>query len=270
MTRTTKLAVTITDGPWKGRRILVRNPPPELVELPVQLRAGGTSTVTYRIDKGPHGLFGIRMVAPDQSLPSIGWRSWNLEALEGQIFLKSTNGEIWKPGAPLVAVCGGTAALTTPRVEGEPERHDAPAADCACGIYAARSLRWLRTHSYTLDVFGLVTLWGRSRQHEQGYRYERAYPLALIMNDDRIKAAGVGGGIFGVELGQGPEPVDRELVKTLSQMALVRDAYVVPVALGAPERGLAIIQRMREKGLLPSWSLPVLPTDVRFQISEGG
>ena len=276
MTRQTKLVVQITDGPWQGRRVLVTNPVPDRLELPVRRRDGSVGKVEYRVEKGPHGLFATRQVAVDPSLPTLAWRSWNILPLEDEghmqgLFLTSANGEVWKHREPLVAICGGSAAL---EAQDGVERHEAPAPNCGCGIYAARTLSWLRTHGYTLEVFGLVTLWGRSRLHEQGFRYERAYPLALIMNDDRIGGdAGGGGNIFGAELGEGAaaDGMDPELIKALAQMALLREAYGVPVALGAPERGVQIIARMREKGLLPAWSLPVLPPDVpRERITAGG
>jgi hypothetical protein len=65
-------------------------------------------------------------------------------------------------------------------------RHEAPAATCACGIYAT-SLR--RLGSYLQDrgdratcyVFGRVRLWGTVVECEQGWRASRAYPAEVFV-----------------------------------------------------------------------------------------
>lgn len=264
MPKTTQLKVDVLDGPWRGRSVLVPNPPPHSIDLPVREKDGSVGSMRYRVDKGPHGLFAERYVVPDLSLPTIGWRSWHLAELgeDGtakQLIITSANGAPWMPRTPLIARCG--PERTGEDGQSEPQ-HPAPAEGCACGIYASRTMRWLRGHGYTLDVFGLVSLWGRSRQHDQGYRYERAYPLALILNDERIAAPNEGGHIFGADLGS--DSVDATLAAALARLGFLHDAYGVPVALGAPERGIQIIGRMRDEGLLPTWSLPVLPTDIRI------
>lgn len=258
MTRAARLAVSVLDGPWRGRRVLVGNPPPKTLDLQVRT-VTGTGIVRYSVDHGPHGYFARRLVDLDETLPTLGWRGWRLSAEDGSVGLLSSNGGPWPTEGPLVASCWKGAANPDGTAR-EPE-HDAPAAGCGCGIYAARTLDWLRGEGYTLEVFGIVTLWGRSRQHEHGFRYERAYPLALILNDDRIGGEARGGNILGDDLGS--DDADAEYVKALATVGLLRAAYRVPVALGAPERGLAIMATMRERGLLPKWAAAVLPPDLR-------
>lgn len=267
MTITTRLKVKVLNGPWRDREVLVRNPPPPSITLPVRHKDGSLGQLQYRVDKGPHGYFAELYIEPDATLPTIGWRGWRLienalgDTTPPITFLGSSNGTIWAHREPLVASCGPEKG------EGEEvdKRHDAPAEGCQCGIYAARTLRWLRDHGYTLEVFGLVTLWGRSRQHDEGFRYERAYPLALILNDARLpdQARSNGGHIFGAELGS--DHVDATVAAALARLAFLHEQYGVPVALGAPERGIQIIGRMADMGLLPKWSAPVLPTDIRAQ-----
>lgn len=269
MTITTRLKVKVLNGPWRDRDVLVRNPPPTRIELPVRHKDGSIGQLAYRIDKGPHGYFAELYVEQDATLPTIGWRGWRLIETGGEepnapakvTFLGSSNGTLWTPREPLVASCGPEKGEGE---EAEP-KHDAPAEGCWCGIYATRTLSWLRTHGYTLEVFGLVTLWGRSRQHDQGFRYERAYPFALILNDARLpdQQRSNGGHIFGAELGS--DHVDATVAAALARLAFLHEQYGVPVALGAPERGIQIIGRMAEQGLLPKWSEAVLPTDIRAQ-----
>lgn len=69
--------------------------------------------------------------------------------------------------------------------------HAAPAEDCRCGLYAARTpaqaaallaeRRWARACHALQAVLGRVLLWGSVVECEQGWRAERAYPAALYL-----------------------------------------------------------------------------------------
>lgn len=53
--------------------------------------------------------------------------------------------------------------------------HDAPVADCRCGLHASPTLDILR-RTRCPAVLGRVALWGRVIEHERGYRARFAYP----------------------------------------------------------------------------------------------
>lgn len=100
-----------------------------------------------------------------------GWRSWRVVRIDDRWHLTSTVAhDIWEPGQRLEAVCRG-------REDGDAR---APCLDHGCGIYA-RTHRLPVTYVTTgpRAVVGLVAMWGRVIEHEQGYRAQFAYPVAL-------------------------------------------------------------------------------------------
>jgi hypothetical protein len=66
--------------------------------------------------------------------------------------------------------------------------HPAPAARCACGIYANPDLEALRQHGLCLSpdviVVGQVGLWGKVVVDEPSYRGEFGYPARLSLVAD--------------------------------------------------------------------------------------
>jgi hypothetical protein len=56
--------------------------------------------------------------------------------------------------------------------------HEAPNADCSCGLHATRDIDYLR-RTRCPAVLGRVALWGRVIEHEHGYRARFAYPQRL-------------------------------------------------------------------------------------------
>jgi hypothetical protein len=96
--------------------------------------------------------------------PIIGLRGYNLRSTKP--VLSSFNGVEWPHREPLEAVCGGNPLAT----------HDAPCAECACGIYS-----WTENMTRTGlgSLYGEVYLWGDVLICEQGYRAELAYPKTL-------------------------------------------------------------------------------------------
>ena len=117
--------------------------------------------------------------------PITGWRLWGL----------STN----PPGAP-VLLPGGAGVGEWParrrfeaRCAGESRfgrrpladaQHPSPSLACTCGIYASASLRDLTSSTRALpalSVVGTASMWGRTIEHERGWRSEYAYPARLTL-----------------------------------------------------------------------------------------
>lgn len=287
-----KLEIRFVDGPWEGRSVLVNNPPPAKLTMPARRRDGSMTEIEYVVEKGPHGFYAQRRTEANPDLPTIGWRGWLVVPVDGVTRLRSASYDtVWPNDGPLVAACPqkhvvalqpppptNTALLTVGSQVDPPEivtieepAHPAPDANCTCGIYVARSLSWLRSAGYGhMPVFGLVSLWGRFVEYEQGWRYERGYPLALIVSDDYpADGKGDSSGVFGARVdGATSDDVDHATAARMATVAQLRMAYRVPVALGSAERGVEIMRLMADRGLFPKWSASVLPADVRLSKRE--
>jgi hypothetical protein len=102
--------------------------------------------------------------------------------------LKSLCGEPWHPGQPLAARCRVYSAGTiVGRAEAAHHAHDAPQVNCTCGVYAARSLEYLRSAGYgEYGICGEVYLWGKVVEHERGWRAQLAYPRNLFLPPDAL------------------------------------------------------------------------------------
>ena len=113
------------------------------------------------------------MRAPDYAEALIGWRVWCVVRTPNGLRLASViRDQIWEEGVETVAHCEAG--------------HDAPEADCACGIYAAREPEAVLTYLHGRDephtvsrVLGRVLLWGTVVEHEHGWRASHALPLEL-------------------------------------------------------------------------------------------
>src|ERR1019366_326680 len=92
-------------------------------------------------------------------------------------------GGLWLPGRPLAAGCRAAARGTiVGRAEAAHNAHDAPQANCTCGVYAAKNLEHLRSAGYErFGIHGEVYLWGTVVEHEQGWRAQLAYPRNLFL-----------------------------------------------------------------------------------------
>jgi len=121
---------------------------------------------------------------PDYISPIIAYRAWRCDAAG----LKSVCGEPWNPGQPLAARCRVYSAGTiVGRAEAAHDAHDAPQANCTCGVYASKSLEHLRTTGYArYGIHGEVNLWGTVVEHEQGWRAQFAYPKNLYLPPDTL------------------------------------------------------------------------------------
>lgn len=133
-----------------------------------------------------------------------GVRAWSLlvdGAGSGDFLGAIGRDVVWPRGRPMEARC-------VPG--GEPPRHRAPQPGCTCGIYshhphrAVEALVGYRDHD---SVLGVVEVWGRIEVHEDGFRAQRARPLALIADASspaayrrRVRRVAMGYGVEYVEL----------------------------------------------------------------------
>lgn len=124
------------------------------------------------------------MKVPDYVVPVIGYRLWRWDSWG----LRSFNDMPWIPEQPMAAQCRITRKHRA--VEGLPlHDHDAPHADCRCGVYAAKRLDDLRDMPcWNIGVHGEVFLWGVIVEHELGWRAEFAYPKTLHLQFSMLPA----------------------------------------------------------------------------------
>jgi hypothetical protein len=133
--------------------------------------------------------------APDYAEALIGWRVWCVVRRGAELRLGSViQDDVWPIGTPFVARCRAHEPPANRSLLREPERHVVPAADCTCGIYAAREPAGAWTYLRGRDdartvtrVIGRVALWGRVVEHEDGWRAERAYPLDVYTGDPELR-----------------------------------------------------------------------------------
>lgn len=127
---------------------------------------------------------GLSLV-PDGITPVVGWRAW--EVTYGTALHSLHSEFVWTPGKPTRAKCTVAKRRHAPASCRCP-LDAAPAANCTCGIYAARSLDTL-PDDYITDrngfVLGRVALWGRTIVHDDGWRGELAYPQAFFLRPDQ-------------------------------------------------------------------------------------
>jgi len=130
--------------------------------------------------------------APDYVQPVIGWRTWSAVVRDNETRLSSViQRSLWPRGAPLFASCRCARWSIWPWSR---NRHDAPALDCGCGIYAAslnvvrRYLPAVLADSVLVRVIGRVALWGVVYEHDQGWRASAAYPKSLFVPVSDLRA----------------------------------------------------------------------------------
>lgn len=125
-------------------------------------------------------------IAPDYVEPVLGWRVWYAVAGDDGIRLSSIiHKTIWPTQAPLVATCRRFRLPLLPS-----RSHEAPAAECRCGIYAttAPALHQYLSEEAAWDnvfrvaiVVGRTSLWGTVHESERGWRASFAYPKELFV-----------------------------------------------------------------------------------------
>ena len=227
--------VRVVGGPSDGALVVMQPPLPRTFER---------EKVAYRVDMvAGHGYIAMTDEQSDH-MPVLAWRAWQVDERPGAATtLKSGNDAIWTVEGPIVAECKSGA-------DGEPA-HDAPQFDCQCGIYCTTTLAALRNAGFQEpDVYGLIAIWGRIEEHDYGYRAQRAYPQAIIVNS---KATSLG--VFR----------DTEVAHKLRLRADdLGHSYRVPAVLAMPERAVKVVAELIGARRLPSWTEAAAPSDVRL------
>ncbi len=123
----------------------------------------------------------------------IGVRAWDLDLADGEgCRLRGYGGFEWRQGGrATVAECGPGGERRLPRHCLSP-----PGPDCSCGLYAFHpwSCQPDRTHrkrgpfreSGEFRVTGVIQAWGRIELHEDGFRAEKARPIAIVLPQEPV------------------------------------------------------------------------------------
>ncbi len=128
------------------------------------------------------------MSIPDLVSPIVGYRVWTW----GSTGLKSLCGTRWLPCQALAARCKASVVVGTlvSRTGLAHDSHDAPNANCTCGIYADKAFDHFRNAGYErYGIHGEVYLWGKVVEHEHGYRAQFAYPKNLVLPPDTLPSS---------------------------------------------------------------------------------
>lgn len=129
--------------------------------------------------------------------PLQGYRCWRVEWHGDEPVLRSLYYSTpWPARGPLRAACenrpGPLVAWMRRFLSHATATHPAPTWGCRCGIYGLTRLDGeehlemspqVCQHGLfgrSIQVFGVVLLWGRLIQHEHGYRAEYARPVRLL------------------------------------------------------------------------------------------
>lgn len=250
--RPIKLLVKFVDGPLAGKSFSFDRPAPRYFK--------GVGRMQYRMEKHVDGYYAF-LHNDESSTPIVAWRAWDpdREMLDRPLLKSINDHATWPINGPLEARCsryddthmGDAGDFVTP----PPIEHIAPMFDCSCGMWATRTLTALANAGYAEpEVFGLVSLAGKIIEHEDGYRAQQAYPLALVVN-------------INIERGQWREWLPPNWkAKVVSFTYALGQTYRVPCAAATPERAPAMLVDLLQRGGLPRWSKAAMPTDLRRMI----
>lgn len=129
--------------------------------------------------------------APDYAQPVLAWRSWLVVERSGELRLRSVVfPSIWQPGRELAAECLHERRRRLVRPWSASPCAEPVAKGCDCGIYASKTLdtaiyylryRRVDERCCLVRAVGVVALWGRVVECEDGWRGERAYPMRLYL-----------------------------------------------------------------------------------------
>jgi hypothetical protein len=120
----------------------------------------------------------------------VGYRAWRIDSRD-RLWPISDRRSPWETGindARCNCSVDGSTSLDASRRDGRrvPEchpEHEAPDADCTCGLYSWRRPRsgWALDHRLAAGsmVCGAVASWGRLQVHRDGFRAARACVVAL-------------------------------------------------------------------------------------------
>ena len=243
--RPIKLVVKFVDGALAGKTFAFDRPAPRYF-----MSANGAR---YRMEKHPDGYFAF-LSNDDVSTPIVGWRAWDpdKEMLDRPLLKSISEHSVWPVNGPLVARCTHYSASDEDFENNEAPKHIEPMFDCTCGIWSTRTRTALAAAGYEQpEVFGLVSLAGKIIEHETGYRAAQAYPLALFVN-------------INIERGQWHEWLPPNWKqKVVAFTHALGQTYRVPCAAATPDRAVAMIVDLVQRGGLPRWTKAAMPTDVR-------
>lgn len=123
---------------------------------------------------------------PDLVQVITAYRAWRAESVNCQVRLFALGQDvIWEPRQKAEAECIQWTfwrKLGLSPNKARPREHEAPDANCGCGIWGFKSFENLRLalgRSYKPSVIGKVSLWGRVIETENGFRAQYAYPQKL-------------------------------------------------------------------------------------------
>jgi hypothetical protein len=166
-----------------GRATLIPSPPVDTARL-AALRTAEPYKVVRPIE--------VSRVIPDMVTCITAWRAWDVRGEGADVRLEALGKDhVWKPRRMMEAECDKGAAYRA--MFGYLPAHDAPEADCTCGVWAFKELDGLVSalQKYSrVRVLGTVQLWGKVVETENGYRAEKAYPSELWLFDESLEELG--------------------------------------------------------------------------------
>jgi hypothetical protein len=119
---------------------------------------------------GSKGARSSHVVPETPTAPLVGWRAWR--SGDGTGLRSLTSSAMWPTGKPMRSYC----------IRCDLSGHRSPCPGCECGLYvfAGPSDASVIRLSRRTAVYGPVLTWGRTQEHETGWRSEYARPLALV------------------------------------------------------------------------------------------
>ena len=109
---------------------------------------------------------------PDYTATITGWRGWCIQ--NGKLSALGMTG-IWEPKKINIAQCNAGGGIGG--------AHEAPFDNCRCGFWAFKTLpileQALKSYEGSVKVVGMVEMWGRVIECQNGWRAQYAYPKEL-------------------------------------------------------------------------------------------
>jgi hypothetical protein len=176
------------------------------------------------------------MRAPDFAEPLVAYRAWRLAADGSLLSVHWISSWPWQQ-----RMSAGCRFMHS-------RRHESPAADCTCGIYALRepltAVSYARTH--LAAVVGSVHLWGDVVPADRGFRAQYAYPKTLCLFADHWT------GRRRSEIQNGARAIE---ARYRVPCHVVHDWYDAPAALTRPTRTAAGEEEAGEESAVPPFLL---------------
>lgn len=108
------------------------------------------------------------MIVPDTIEPVVGWKGLALRPARCQLRSKFGGWEpVWPHKQQHEAGCSGG--------------HTAPGKDCTCGFYIARNYRTAMEYAEPGGALVEVYGWGKTVEHQVGWRVQYAYPKRIVL-----------------------------------------------------------------------------------------